>query len=138
MNYLIKLLKSVLSTKPAGRASRFAAPVGAAPCEEGVFYRIEALRQGFLFSPCKRCLQDPRESEASLARILRCRPGDSDRVASTLPISRCPSSGEFFEDLKKPFQNNHFYHSLPPVTFARRRQRMRTLRIGAGLGKHFV
>ncbi|WP_289105287.1 hypothetical protein, partial [uncultured Halomonas sp.] len=97
-----------------------------------------AFRQGFLFSPCKRCLQDPRESEASLTRILRCRLGDSDRVASILPISRCPSSGEFLEDLKKPFQNNHFYHPSPPVTFARRRQRMRTLRIGAGLGKHFV
>ncbi|WP_219906545.1 hypothetical protein, partial [Halomonas sp. SYSU XM8] len=108
------------------------------PARKAYFTESKRFVKAFFFSPCKRCLQDPRESEASLTRILRCRPGDSDRVASILPISRCPSSGEFFEDLKKPFQNNHFYHSSPPVTFARRRQRMRTLRIGTGLGKHFV
>ncbi|MBY6028631.1 hypothetical protein KUV41_04610, partial [Halomonas sp. DP8Y7-1] len=35
-----------------------------APCEEGVFYRIEAFRQALSFASCKRCSQTSKESEA--------------------------------------------------------------------------
>ncbi|MCJ8287648.1 hypothetical protein, partial [Halomonas sp.] len=66
-----------------------------------------------------------------------------------MPSWRLRSSGEHFTDfslpvkwrifrrLEKAFSKQSLYHPSPPVTFARRRQRMRTLRITSGLGKRY-
>ncbi|MGM0535774.1 MAG: hypothetical protein ACQER5_06855, partial [Pseudomonadota bacterium] len=49
---------------------------------------------------------------------------------------------EFRNVSKKPSGNKHFYRLSPPATFARRRQRVRTVRISPGprkaLGKKNV
>ncbi|MGK0547067.1 hypothetical protein ACSEE7_16360, partial [Halomonas cupida] len=83
---------------------------------------------------CKRCLHTSKESEACLSASFDALSATPIKWRAFYRFLVARQAVIFPRSFKKPFQINYFHHSSPPVTFARRRQRMRTLRISRQLG----